>query len=446
MQKAFVIVVVAFALTAGCRPNDPAPDSEPIVDSREEIPVAGLLEIEPLPDAPEIRDPDDGNGRTGADAPSHSMRDSSGIRIVESQAPSSDRPWVISSPVVTIGETFGRSEYHLFRVSGATRLSDGRIVLANSGSNELRWFDSHGGFLRSAGGSGGGPGEFLAMSGLLRLAGDSILAADFRQRRGSIYDPDGEFVRSIPIPPLQSPVARFDDGSYLLLPGGFALGDQGPTRVERLPLDIHRFREGAREGELLQTLPGSEMVIGPTGGVRPDGSHVIGRSGRPFGRGTSVVGGAEGWVVGDNARPQIDFYDSSGALSLIARWNAAPRPVTRQDVAAWRADVLARNTDPERHRRLQQAWAEHPEPPETMPAFGLPLHRDREGNIWVQEYNPAGRDELNEFRIFAPSGVWLATLRAPSGLRILEIGSDYLIGVTVGELDVEVVSLHWLER
>ncbi len=96
---------------------------------------------------------------------SFTVRDSAGIRIVESTEPAEDRPWVISdSPLFQVGNVSGRPEYELYRVRGALRLSDGSIVIANGGTDELRWYSLTGEFLHSAGGTGEGPGEFLALA------------------------------------------------------------------------------------------------------------------------------------------------------------------------------------------------------------------------------------------------------------------------------------------
>ena len=70
------------------------------------------------------------------------VSDSAGITIVENADPVWDerRAWRLSSsPIVTIGVVEGDAAYELFRTVGAVRLSDGRIVLASSGTHELRF-------------------------------------------------------------------------------------------------------------------------------------------------------------------------------------------------------------------------------------------------------------------------------------------------------------------
>lgn len=104
------------------------------------------------------------------------VRDSSGVRIVESPAPTWGRalPWTVSAePIVTIGTVEGDAAYQLHRVGAALRLSDGRIVVANNGSSDLRYYDSAGRHVRTVGRRGEGPGEFSMLSGMVRGSADT---------------------------------------------------------------------------------------------------------------------------------------------------------------------------------------------------------------------------------------------------------------------------------
>ena len=75
------------------------------------------------------------------------VRDSADVRIVENPRPPSQSrlAWQVSTePAVSIGTLEGEEPYLLHRVQDALILPDGRIVVANSGSNELRVFDASG--------------------------------------------------------------------------------------------------------------------------------------------------------------------------------------------------------------------------------------------------------------------------------------------------------------
>ena len=94
---------------------------------------------------------------------SHSVVENSvGVTIVKNQRPAPDSrlPWEFGAePSPSIGAVDSGEADQLFRVMDATRLADGRIVIANSGSNELRVFNADGSHAGTWGGRGEGPGE-----------------------------------------------------------------------------------------------------------------------------------------------------------------------------------------------------------------------------------------------------------------------------------------------
>ena len=138
----------------------------------------------------------------GEDEPAdrgHAIRDSAGIHIVENRRPAwpEGEGWrVAPEPTVDIGVLDGAPEYQLFRVWTALTLSDGRIVVSNSGTQQLRLYDPQGLYLSTAGGPGEGPGEFERLGQAAVLPGDSVAGYDWRSRRVSLFGPDGQYGRS----------------------------------------------------------------------------------------------------------------------------------------------------------------------------------------------------------------------------------------------------------
>src|SRR5687768_9482754 len=79
------------------------------------------------------------------------------VEIVKNDAPawSTETAWRLdTAAMVRIGELEGAPNYQLHRVLGSLRLRNGVIVIANSGSAELRFYDSTGSHIRSVGRSG----------------------------------------------------------------------------------------------------------------------------------------------------------------------------------------------------------------------------------------------------------------------------------------------------
>jgi len=129
--------------------------------------------------------------------------DSAGVRVLVNSAAELQRVPLLrpsAEPVVRVGVVDGAPEYQLFRVGTAVTLSDGTLVVGNSGTQELRYYDARGNHVATAGGQGEGPGEFMTLSVRGTLPGDSVIAWDARLRRFSIWSASGAFARSFSVP------------------------------------------------------------------------------------------------------------------------------------------------------------------------------------------------------------------------------------------------------
>ena len=136
------------------------------------------------------------------DAQQSARRDSLGIEIVESPQPlwQDGRAWYLSpTPEIQIGASEGSDEQQLYRVYSALRLSEDRILIANSGSGELRFYDRKGRLLTTAGGQGAGPGEFGQFAGMHTWldAGGNLVSYDGGNKRVNVFESTGAFVRTV---------------------------------------------------------------------------------------------------------------------------------------------------------------------------------------------------------------------------------------------------------
>jgi len=104
--------------------------------------------------------------------------------------------WYLSeTPVLSIGVVEGDEDYELDAATSSVRLSNGTIVVANTGSQELWFFDGEGQLITKSGGRGGGPGEFQYLRRVYRHSGDSVMAFD-GVRQVSVFDAMGIFAWS----------------------------------------------------------------------------------------------------------------------------------------------------------------------------------------------------------------------------------------------------------
>ncbi len=371
------------------------------------------------------------------------VRDSAGIQIVENTAPAwgDGEAWTVAdSAMLDIGTLNGPAEYQLFRVLGATRLADGSIVVANSGTHQLRFFDEDGAYQREVGAEGEGPGEFTGLSWVGTFHGDSIAAWDFQLKRLSIFDPSSAFVRSSSpaeltgfLPLLQ---VMFDDGSYVatsgLNPGAVFASGSG---VRRDSLDYLYF---AADGTLVDTIgrfPGQENRVVVSG-------TSLNVSSLPFGRETFTSTDGDHLYVATGDSYEISVYDRSGDLIRVIRTPTVRKTVTDADIAEYRSATLARITDPNELRREEQSLSEIPFPEEHPALIGMEV--DSEGNIWVAEARPDG--DTPTWSVFDSQGRLLGQITTPKGFHVQEIGSDYILGTWADDFEVQHVRLHSLKK
>jgi hypothetical protein len=107
--------------------------------------------------------------------------------------------WIVGAkPLTAIGTAEGSADQELANVSGAHRMVDGRVVIANGKPLELRIYNARGVLLSRVGRKGGGPGEFQGRLDLLPAGGDSLLIFDQGSQRTLLFGIDGKLLREWP--------------------------------------------------------------------------------------------------------------------------------------------------------------------------------------------------------------------------------------------------------
>lgn len=371
------------------------------------------------------------------------VRDSAGIRIVQNPAEAPDLRWSVSSqPVVQIGGTSAGEAYELFQIRGATRLADGRIVVANAGSYELRYYDSAGTFIRSAGRRGGGPGEFEDLRWLRRLPGDSVITYDTRHLRFSVFDNRGTFARSFAFDatdsvPFADVIDMYSDGSFLAQ-GFVNTGGVSPDGMQRYEKPLYHF---ADDGALLTVLG---MFLGNQGYFKSfpiAGGFSFYDPFFPL-ESYHVVAGDRLYIA-ENDTYELRRYTPDGALTDIVRRAHTPISVTREHIAVERERRLAATRSSLERERTSNALNEMSKP-ETFPAY-QGVHVDDELNVWVQEYNLPSTEQ-STWSVFDSTGILLGQIEMPLTFEPYQIGADFVLGKSRDEFDTEYVQLFALVK
>jgi len=382
--------------------------------------------------------------RQGSTGPWSVTTDSAGTQIVDNARPldGSRLPWRIGpEPTVSIGEVEGEDPYLLHDVSDAMMLGDGRIVVANSGTSELRVFNGSGTHLSTWGGEGEGPGEFSRLRAVEPWPGDSLLAWAGPRRDISVFDSDGNYGRSFTFEASDG-----DPGFWALVPekttrNGLILAMHNPHLLITVAVEVRDA-----EGRLLSSLgsyPGQEMAM-----VTATMADAILFSVRlPRATWDDL------FVIGPTDRYELKAFASDGTPARIVRRAHETRAVTRAHIDAFVEEILSPPypddwTESQIESYLAKQRQRYRVGPvvENFPAFAS-IMADALDHLWVEEYEVPGEERPGAlWTVFDPEGKVLGFVETPEGLEILEIGADYILGQVRDQLGVEYVQVWPLER
>ena len=332
------------------------------------------------------------------------------------------------TPLVTIPPGATDDPDLLTRVKGATRLSDGTIVVADGYSGfeqSLKGFGDGGQLLWSAGHKGGGPGEFQALGFLGQCGKDSLFTWDGPQTRLSVFDARGRLARegSLPGAPILQRIMACSRSGNFVIPTMSSPDEQSTEQFPRITgritlVDSH----GDSMWSLLGIYLGQNRVLAPT---------------------TSLALSDDRLYVGTGDSAYVDEYDLKGRHLTTFRVGDAPRAPTQLQYDHAIDELLDRMPGPtEARKQIKNRFLQVPMPPRLPPYSDLLV--DPSGALWVINTIPGV--DTTDVRTFDPDGRPLGSARLPVELRVFEVGNDYLLGTYDAEDGHQVVALyayHW---
>jgi hypothetical protein len=171
----------------------------------------------------------------------------------------------------------------------------------------------------------------------------------------------------------------------------------------------------------------------------PEGNMWFGST--PFGPQGRMVPRSSGWIISEGTHFELRFSTLVSALTRIARVQRSAIQVTDAH-RAWYMDSLLADY-PTEYRDGERTAAEWAEWSTTVPAYDA-LLEDSEGQIWARLY-PYDASTAT-WDIFDAEGRLVATAATPARLDVKQIGADWLLGQTKGEMDEPLVMLYRLDR
>jgi hypothetical protein len=273
----------------------------------------------------------------------------------------------------------------------AARLSDGRLAVIDV--TRIHYFTPNGRRLQIVGRKGQGPGEFLYIMTICATRGDTIIINDSHNRRMSVLDGRGTFVRHIPQEENGSMGfdSCFDDGTFLLQQrvGRFVPGGPPPqTRLTRMRTD----------GQVVEVLP--ELASAPFDMVSMTEATI-----QPFGN--------QVWY-GNGLDQEVRVYDAKGALRRIIRTDDAPVRITDAEAEQRMSSTIPNNVSAaERNTRMTRMKAM---PHAThWPAFAR-LIVGSDGKLWMQHFRSEYPSE-DVWTAFDSTGRLVGNLVLPAPTR-----------------------------
>lgn len=383
-------------------------------------------------------------GGDGADTPiTASMRDSAGVRIVESPGPAwgpSEGWWLVAEPSLDITVPTSDSVSGLHGVLDALRLPDGRIVVGHAAPPEIRFYSARGRHVTSAGGRGDGPGALQRPMRLWLSPAGEIAVAD-SNRGVSVFSDRGAFQRSLaidPLPDLPAPFiqASLADGTLLgAVPSGGLTGR--PGSVIRIAWLYHRYgSDGRPMNELARMDARPRFMMRWRDGTRQPLAV-------PLTTEPSVAAGGGRLFVGGGMTPEVERRALDGSLEAIYRWS----PVRLRTADVWqrfKRETLGHMRDDEQRRRDALYFQKDLPLSDYVPVYQSFLLDDAR-NLWVERYRVPW-DTIPRWDVFDSSGRWLGDVQMPPRFDVFRIGEDYVLGRHRDAVGSERVRLYALQR
>ena len=372
-----------------------------------------------------------------------------------------EQAWQVGdSAVLTIGEE-GVAQYEFGDIIGLGKLTSGEWVVYDRGPRQLRFYDDRGKYVRSAGRNGEGPGEFRDVWFMKVVEGQSIYTYDQLLKRLTLWDAEGN-VRKTWVTYLPSVGAVFraigqpDPRTFVLMNFVTPPCAEGVIGIDsvvyyRFNLDRRRARRSA------EIDPADVAPIATTTGGQSFGStlNVTKRClpGRiPFTPGPLETVADGKLHIATRAGVKLIRYSFSTSLTDTVIVPIARRALTRQTidahidrvVSATPRDEMGRPLPGNAGTDLYERFLRTLPYPDSLPAIDQ-LVVDAAGLTWLRAY-VLPEDTAAEWTVVRPEGRLAARLTMPVGLRVFEIGEDYVAGIERDDLDVQRIVVRSLRR
>jgi len=373
------------------------------------------------------------------DVPSYTVTDSAGVAIITSNSAAwgSEPMTLDSAPLLRIGQE-STGPYQFTVVMHGLLLADGRIVVAELATNEVRVYSAAGEHERSFGRRGDGPGESNVISALAMYGGDSLVTHDQRLRRITVRSLTSGESRQVVTPSAGnwSAFGLTAAGGLLLYNPGRGYRPGATPGVQWDTTDIVRVDVALGTDTVISRLPSRQQHILADGNTTQFGPAQL----AVF----AVAHGGFYWATTD--RYTVQFRNAHGQLQRVIRRPVEPAPIT----AAMRSQWIERSLEEFVRYNGEAAVAAQRRALEAGP-FGTPVPLfqqalvDQEQRLWLGAGVWPELDAPSpSWSVFDARGVWLGDVTMPPRFRPLDVRGDRVLGVMTDDDDVPFLEVRRL--
>jgi hypothetical protein len=314
----------------------------------------------------------------------------------------------------------------------------GRVYVLDRQANEVRVFDPAGRHVRTLGGEGEGPGEFLGPIALAFTDDWDLWVVDARTQRYTVYDSTGVVKRTYPREKGGWGAywdVGFDDQGRWLEPG--SVWENYEERRARRIYMRHDVEEGLVRPDTFLVPPQPE---------ESSSFRIIHETGEMF-RAVPFVpefhvrfDGTRGLWLGTGESYRLIRQALEGDTLLVVEKEYNPVPVAQAEIdeaMSWVDELPPQGREQVDYSRI----------PAVKPAFDA-LVVDNQGYLWVSSASRTleSSETRGRLDVFDPTGRFLGSLDLEFGrFPLPRIVDDHLVAVLQDELDVPHVVLYQLE-
>ncbi len=278
--------------------------------------------------------------------------------------------------------------------------ANGNVYVCDQKANDIKIFNENGGYVRTIGGQGQGPGEFHWPAKIC-ISANRLFIWEYMNRRLSILSLNGEFIKSINF--------AWQEG----LPNELKTLPDGRLINERIKPDYNNVEFPqeclielySSDGDYLKTIYKrnefrTKLITQPGRAEVP----------QPFNPRTYWdVSPAGKMIIGHSSLYKIDVYDPEKGLLFSFSHKHHPVKITAEDKKKHFSGFTVgyvKNGVISRKPGAPSFIIENTQFPEFKPAFNSIL-TDSEGNIWVHAFLENREEENNWFDVFDAQGRFL---------------------------------------